>query len=145
MKNRCYNKNEPAYKDYGLRGVKICDEWVDSPEIFIKWALENGYKKGLQIDKDIKAMQLGIDSLLYSPETCQFVSRKQNCNARRSSRFLEYNGQNKTIAEWSEITGLNFTTITSRIDVHKYSIEQALTLPIGYKIPNKRPKKYIKK
>jgi len=145
MKNRCYNEKEPAYKDYGFRGVKICDQWVNNPQAFIEWGLKNGYKKGLQLDKDIRAKELGIPALLYSPETCLFVSQKQNCNQRRSSRIIEYNGQLKTLAQWSEITGLNFTTIKSRLDLHKYSVEEALTLPVGYRIPNKRLTKYNKK
>lgn len=79
MKRRCYNEKSGSYKNYGGRGVVICNEWLSNTKSFIDWALDNGYKKGLQIDKDIKG-----NGFIYSPENCLFVTPKQNNRHKRN-------------------------------------------------------------
>lgn len=76
IKRRCYSKIGRSYKDYGSCGIYVCDEWLDDPELFMDWAMSNGYSKGLQIDR--------IDNDgPYSPENCHFVtSQENNCNQR---------------------------------------------------------------
>ena len=80
MKSRCYNKNKKNYKYYGGRGIKVCDEWLgkNGYNNFKKWALENGYKKELSLDK--------IDNNgNYSPNNCRWVNQRiQNINKRPS-------------------------------------------------------------
>ena len=51
MKQRCYNKKNSGYKNYGGRGIKVCDEWLNSFENFYHWAIENGYEENLTIDR----------------------------------------------------------------------------------------------
>ena len=51
MKNRCGNPNDPNYKNYGGRGIRICDEWLHSTDAFIVWALSNGYDDMLEVSK----------------------------------------------------------------------------------------------
>ena len=78
MKSRCYNPNSCNYKNYGARGIKVCDEWLgeDGYNNFEKWALKNGYKKELSLDK--------IDNNSnYSPNNCRWTTRRiQNINKR---------------------------------------------------------------
>ena len=78
MKSRCYNPNSCNYKNYGARGIKVCDEWLgkDGYNNFEKWALKNGYKKELSLDK--------IDNNGdYSPNNCRWTTRRiQNINKR---------------------------------------------------------------
>ena len=78
MVNRCYNPNTPTYKWYGAVGVSICEEWKDKPEAFVNWAISNGWKPGLHIDKDILCKEKGIFPHVYSPETCQWITAKEN-------------------------------------------------------------------
>lgn len=64
---RCTNPNNPSYKDYGGRGVTLCDEWEDI-NVFLDWAYKNGYSDGLSIDR--------IDNDLgYSPNNCRWSTK----------------------------------------------------------------------
>lgn len=75
---RCYNKDCIAYTSYGAKGITMCDEWLESPDAFIKWCEENGYEENLVLDKDILCDKLGITPKIYSPLTCQFITRAEN-------------------------------------------------------------------
>jgi hypothetical protein len=89
MRNRCLNPKNKVYANYGGRGVTVCDEWLKDFDCFAQWALENGWQLGLELDKDIKSKELGIDPPVYSPTTCCFVSRKENIHNSRSTKFNE--------------------------------------------------------
>lgn len=78
MMSRCYDPNCPEYGWYGAIGVTVCDGWKGNPEAFVKWSLENGWAKGLHIDKDILSEAKGIYPHIYSPETCQWITAKKN-------------------------------------------------------------------
>lgn len=92
--SRCYNPNNCRYARYGGAGVTVCEEWRDSPKAFIEWALANGWKEGLQLDKDILSEKLGIKPY-YGPETCMFVTHAVNTR-QSTSRKTAY-GKNKRI------------------------------------------------
>lgn len=103
MKNRCENPNRPKYKDYGARGIVVCEEWHNA-ENFCKWALENGYEEGLQIDR--------IDNEgNYEPSNCRWVTPKDNSRNRRNTVYLTINGETKCVAEWCE-----------ELDVSQYTV-----------------------
>ena len=73
MKVRCYNPNNPHYKWYGGRGIKVCDEWLGKEGAlrFVEWAMENGYRDDLTIDR--------IDPEKdYSPDNCRWISSIDN-------------------------------------------------------------------
>lgn len=119
MISRCYNPNNKRYKDYGGRGITICDEWRNSYEEFKTWAISSGYKEGLSIDRE-------NNNLGYSPLNCRWVTRKVQQNNTRFNHFVEYNGQNKTLAELSDEFNINYNTLYWRIS-HGWSVEDALT------------------
>lgn len=107
MKNRCINTNRHNYHRYGGRGIKVCKEWLDNIELFVKWSLENGYRQGLQLDR--------IDNDGdYTPENCRWVTPKKNANNKESNVLITYNNETKSIAEWSEIVGIDAKTIYYR-------------------------------
>jgi hypothetical protein len=114
--NRCYNTNVHNYKDYGGRGVVVCDEWKKDFKAFFNWCTENGWQKGMQIDKDIKSSVLGIMPK-YSPETCTIVTNTENMNKTRRNVLLTLNGETKNVTQWSVSLGLNRGTIYDRIDL----------------------------
>ena len=85
IKSRCYNKNVPAYKDYGGRGIFVCQSWAENFGEFEKWSFEHGYSDDLEVDR--------IDNNgPYSPQNCRWVSRKENCRNRRNNYQVEVNG-----------------------------------------------------
>ena len=80
MKKRCYCRSHKSYLRYGGRGIEICDEWLAAPELFYRWAVSNGYRPGLQIDR--------IDNNgSYSPTNCRFVSPAANVRNRSCTKF----------------------------------------------------------
>lgn len=119
IKQRCYCGSHHAYSYYGKRGIKVCPEWKDDFKAFYDWSMAHGYREGLTIDR--------IDNnASYSPDNCRWVSMKVQSNNRRSNHIITYNGQSKTIAEWSSIKGINYYTLRDRINKLHWSPERAL-------------------
>jgi len=114
MKQRCYNPNSVGFRYWGAKGVRICPEWRYDFKPFYEWAIANGWEKGLQIDKDIKAKALGLQPLLYSPERCQFVTPVVNSRGRDKTVRFEYDGKNLCVSEWAEILSIPVSTIWQR-------------------------------
>ena len=114
MKDRCYNPNFKDYKNYGGRGITICEEWQTphswkGGRAFRKWALENGYADNLTLDR------IDVDKG-YSPENCRWVSMKIQQNNKRNNRLITYNGKTQTIALWCEELKLPFSTVKNRLN-----------------------------
>ena len=80
MKTRCYNPNFIYYCNYGSRGITICNEWLNDFKSFYDWAIDNGYKEGLTIDR------INNDGN-YEPSNCRWITRaEQNRNQRKTCR-----------------------------------------------------------
>lgn len=133
IKSRCYNPNREKYQIYGARGIKICDEWLgpNGYANFRGWAINNGYdpeapKGACTIER------INVDGD-YCPENCKWASVKEQANNRRSSRFLECDGEIHTLAQWQEITGIGGRTIQVRIDKLHWTTEEAIKTPVGQK------------
>lgn len=108
MHTRCKNERSGEYHRYGGRGIDICNDWM-SFENFRDWALDAGYTNGLTLDRT-------DNDGSYSPENCRWVTWKTQGNNRSTNRIVEYNGYFHTITEWSEILGINYSTLRGRID-----------------------------
>ena len=107
MKSRCYNTNDPVYKNWGGRGVTVCDEWKNDFACFYEWAIENGYNDKLTIDR--------IDNDgNYTPDNCRWASQKQQSRNRRSNIEITIGNETKTLIEWCEIFKLPYQTIHAR-------------------------------
>lgn len=119
MKNRCYNSNDDVYTYYGERGIYICSEWKNDFICFYTWAIKNGYKEEFQIDR--------IDNKgPYSPENCRWTDRKTQCQNRRSTRMITFQGKSLCLSDWAKELHISHTTLYNRLK--KYPLELALTV-----------------
>lgn len=106
MKRRCTDSRVKEYKNYGGRGIKICEDWLDSSK-FIEWAISSGYQKGLTIERKDNDGD-------YCPENCTWIPKaKQPLNAR-SNHLIAYDGKTQCIEVWARELGIAATTIRSR-------------------------------
>lgn len=119
MKRRCDSPKAERYPQYGGRGIKYTPEWSKF-EPFYAWALSAGYSEGLSIDR------INVDGN-YEPSNCQWVTMKQQGYNKTTSRFLTYQGETLTVAEWSEKTGIPYFDLYQRIAKLGWSTERALT------------------
>lgn len=107
MHRRCTVSSDKRYEMYGGRGITVCQEWSDF-EVFRIWAYNNGYTKGLSIDR------INNDGN-YCPENCRWATPKEQANNTRRNHIVEFNNETHTIAEWAEITGIPVGTIWKRL------------------------------
>lgn len=134
MRGRCYNKKLKSYKDYGGRGIKICEEWLDDEKGFMnfyRWSMENGYSDNLTIDrKDVNGD--------YEPFNCRWVDRKTQQNNTRRNDYIEFNGETHTLSEWAEIVGIKNKTLYTRLYYYGWSVERALTEKVHVEFSRKK-------
>ena len=108
MKKRCYSETDPGYKNYGGRGITICDEWKDNYPAFREWSISNGYSDELSIDR--------IDNDKgYAPDNCRWTTAKVQGNNTRVNHRVTYKGETHTLSEWSDITGIDDNRIGQRL------------------------------
>ena len=122
MKERSNNSNCKSYKIYGAEGKKVCDEWLHDFQAFYDWAITNGYKDGLTIER--KDGTKG-----YSPDNCTWATRTEQMNNIRNNKYLTYNGKTKTRAQWAKEMNINYNTLIFRLDKLHWDTEKALTTP----------------
>lgn len=121
MKCRCYNPNNPAYSNYGGRGITICDEWRRNFTAFHDWAMSHGYRDDLSIDR--------IDNDgSYTPDNCHWATRTEQSQNRRKNHMIEMDGERKILAKWARQYNLNYDTVRSRLK-RGWTPEKALKTP----------------
>lgn len=109
MKDRCNNINSLSYKDYGKRGIKVCNEWLNDFMNFYKWAMNNGYNEKLTIDRiDVNGN--------YEPNNCRWASWKLQANNKRTSRKITIYGETKTAYEFEKQYGIKAHLLIDRYD-----------------------------
>lgn len=106
MRQRCNNSNTRSYKFYGAKGIKVCKQWSQSIP-FIKWAMMNGWKPGLTLDRI-------DDQSDYSPENCRFITRAENSLRKRG------NGKNvgKIFGSWKIVEKLPYDKYVTTQCIH---------------------------
>lgn len=124
IKNRCYNNKFQQYRDYGDKGVVMCQEWKNDFKSFYDWCINNGWQKGLQINKDING-----DGLLYSPNNCLIVTAKENSSNRRSNVIVNYEGKSFTLKQFATIYKFNYKLLSERMK-KGWSFEKSITTPL---------------
>lgn len=106
VRSRCENPNNSSYKDYGGRGIQLCDEWHDVCA-FISWAENNGWKNGLTIErKDVN------DN--YCPENCEWIPMKYQVRNRRNTVRFTIDGIEDSLINWAEKFGVPYRKVAER-------------------------------
>lgn len=111
-------ESQSAYKNYGGRGIGVCDEWKNDFGAFRDWALANGYSDNLTIDR----VDTNGD---YTPNNCRWATRKEQNNNQRSNILLTFNGETHNAAQWADIIGVPRDRIYGRIR-SGYPVERVL-------------------
>ena len=123
MKNRCYNKKSANYKNYGGRGIKICERWMKFENFYEDMGEKPEGKSLDRIDNDGN----------YCKENCRWAtSSEQNIN-KRNNVYLEHKGENLTMSQWANKLGFKQTTLSSRIFQYGWGVNKALTKSIRKK------------
>lgn len=143
MKKRCYNTTCKSYKDYGGRGITVCEEWLN-PErtvitgthahrvtkgfiAFKEWALNNGYADNLTIDR--------IDvNKGYSPDNCRWTTPKEQQNNLRNNVIITYKGKTQTLAQWCEELNIDYQLVHHRLQ-RNWSVEKAFETEANKGLP----------
>jgi predicted transcriptional regulator len=126
MLNRCYNQNQKSYKDYGGRGIFVCERWIG----------KEGFKNFLS-DVGERPENATLDRKdnqgPYSPENCRWATKDEQANNKRNNRWLTGNGKTQTLAQWARELGCNSAAILYRLN-KGMSEQEAVTTP-----PQERP------
>jgi len=125
MLNRCNNLNHEYYKNYGGRGITVCNRWSNKKNGFENFLEDMGKPPSAkhQIDR--------IDNNLgYYKENCHWVLSKNNNRNKRNNRFFTYNGKTQCLIDWAKEYKINYVTLWCRIYRHRWLIEKALTVSV---------------
>lgn len=104
MMSRCYNPGMDRYKNYGGRGIKVCDEWKERGDEFVKWGLSNGWQPGLSIER------INIDGD-YSPDNCKFIPIGQQYLNKTTTKLITVDGVTKPFRAWARFYGMDQGTL----------------------------------
>lgn len=123
LRQRCNKPESKFYINYGGRGIKVCDRWMKS--------FENFYKDmGLAPSKTHSIDRINVNGN-YEPDNCRWATPKQQANNKRMNLVIEFNGEKKTLQQWSEYYNIGPRTIKYRLSSN-WSVKDSLT---------KKPKK----
>ena len=101
IKTRCYNPNCQKYKNYGGKGILMCDEWLNDFNSFYEWSIKNGWKDGLTIDR------IDVDGN-YEPSNCRWVDWKTQQRNKSNNIYVEFNGRKVCLKEYAELKGISY-------------------------------------
>ena len=118
IKGRCYNSNNKRYKDYGAKGITMCDEWKSNFMNFYNWSMKNDYAENLTIDRI-------NNNGNYEPTNCRWTDYKTQNDNRSISLSLTYDDKTMSINDWSKLLGVKYNTIRTRY-YKGWSVEECL-------------------
>ena len=130
IKTRCLCTTDKHYKDYGGRGITLCEEWAEDFMAFHDWAMANGY------DENAPKGECTIDRIDndkgYSHDNCRFVNLKIQANNKRNNHVVAVGKDTLTIAEVADMTSLGYNTMRGRVN-KGWDIESAINAPLNVK------------
>ena len=125
IKVRCTQPSATGYKDYGGRGIKMCQKWMESYDEFRTWAYSNGYNPEAPYGEcTIERKDHNGD---YCPENCCWANKKEQANNTRRNHYVTYHGRTMTIAQWSEELNIDQDKLWSRIYEYNMPVARAFS------------------
>ena len=125
MKKRCNSSNNKGYKNYGGRGIKVCEEWNNDFRAFYDWAMKNGYREDLTLERE--EVNEG-----YCPENCSWIPMsEQPKNERRVHRMYNAFGEKCYAFEVAKKHNIPRATMCKRIE-KGWEVDRACTIPVEY-------------
>ena len=122
IKQRCTNPNSKSYQNYGGRGIEMDSEWANHYESFYNWAINAGYRTGMEIDR--------IDNNgNYCASNCRFVDDIIQANNKRNVKLYEIDGVEKSLPQWCREYNQDYWLVRQRVYKLGWTIEEALTTP----------------
>jgi len=118
MRHRCLNPNNAAWKNYGGRGISVCERWANDYDAFFEDMGEAPAGRSLE--------RLDVNKG-YFPENCVWATDIEQGRNRRNNKFLTYNGRTMCLSEWAEFLGINPDTLHRRLNVYKMPLDRALS------------------
>ena len=131
IKSRCYNSNVPNYHNYGGRGIKMCDSWRNSFEIFL---IDMGERPGF--DYSIDRINNDGD---YEPNNCRWATRITQQRNRWDNNVVIIDGEEITLRELSERIGMRVDTLWCRLYRYNFSVEKAISARVRHELHNRKP------
>lgn len=126
MRDRCYNKKNKSYADYGGRGIIVCEEWNSDFMSFYNWSIKNGY------DESLPTSECSIDRIdvngNYCPSNCRWATIKEQANNKRNNRMITYMGKTQSVSMWADELNISVGKLRSRLD-RNWTVERAFTTP----------------
>lgn len=121
MISRCHNPNQEAYKDYGAKGITVCEEWRNSYEAFLEHV---GRKPSPDHSIDRIDFRKG-----YFPGNVRWATTYVQSRNRSNNKLIAFDGKSMTIGDWAALLGFSFDALRNRLR-RDWSIERTLTTPL---------------
>lgn len=122
IKARCLNPNNPGYKNYGGRGIKVCKQWEED---FMNFYNDMGKRPSKK-----HSIERVDNNKGYNPENCIWATIDAQANNKRTCRLITYKGQTKNLTQWSKKLGISYDALRGRICKYDWPIEKAFTTPV---------------
>lgn len=128
MIDRCYRVKDKQYKNYGDRGITVCNEWQGEHgfENFYEWAMNNGYSDSLTIDR------IDVDGN-YEPSNCRFITIKEQARNKRTNVLITIGEETKCVTEWCELFGIPRWVVYQRKRAHPEATTEYLFRPVSFR------------
>lgn len=110
MINRCYNVENSNYKYYGAKGIKVCDEWLNDPFVFFKWAEDNNLN-----GRDISIDRIDVYGD-YTPDNCRPADVILQHNNTTRNKYITYNNKTQTLSEWCRELNMSYGNVKNKLN-----------------------------
>lgn len=131
MCSRCYDPKSPGYKNYGGRGIAVCDEWRGEGGFIVFLRDMGEIPEGYTLDR------INVNGN-YERENCRWATTGEQGRNKRNNRSITFNGEDRLMVEWSEFLGISYKTLKTRLNKLGWSVEKAFTTPVEGKPKNGR-------